>query len=91
MNLWSRQFFTDDELVQEIKDYAGARRKVSAGNPAEIVRKVQGEGRLIEFMPVADSVRQLNADLREMMAEARRRGLEIGGEGGGMIGVETGL
>jgi hypothetical protein len=32
----------------------------------------------------------LDADLREMLAEARRRGLEIGGAGGGAIGVEIG-
>jgi len=91
MNLWGTAFFTDEDLEAEIRKYAEARRTVRGGNPASVVRKIQGEGRMIEFAPVQDSMNNLDADLREMMAEARRRGLEIGGTGGGAIAVEIGL
>lgn len=91
MNLWGPAFFNDDALVTEIKAYAAARREVRAGNPAQHIRKIQGEGRLLEFAPVESSMAGLDADLREMLAEAQRRGLEIGGTGGGAIAVETGL
>jgi hypothetical protein len=90
MNLWGPEFFDDAGLIAEIKQYASARREVRGGNPATIVRKIQGEGRLLEFAPVADSMKNLDADLREMMAEARRRGLPIGGTGSSAIAVEIG-
>lgn len=87
MNLWGPEFFTDDALVAEIKEYAQARKEVASRGIASI----QGEGRRIEFVGTADSRKSLDTDLREMLAEARRRGLPIGGIGGGAIAVETGL
>lgn len=91
MNLWGPEFFDDAALEAEIRQYAAARRTVRGGNPAALIRKVQGEGRMIEFSPVADSMAMLDADLREMLAEARRRGLAIGGVAPHAIAVETGL
>ena len=91
MNLWGPAFFDDAALEAEIRAMAAARRKVRSGDPSQHIRKVQGEGRLIEFAPVESSITGLDADLREMLAEARRRGLEIGGTGGGAIAVEVGL
>lgn len=84
MNLWSRALFTDDALIAEIKAFAAARREVATRGIASI----SGEGRRVEFVDTADSRANLDADLREMLAEARRRGLAIGGVGGGSIGVE---
>jgi hypothetical protein len=94
MNLWGPAFYTNDALETEIRAFADMRRTVRGGNPAEYVRRVHGEGRLIEFWPVKESMDLLDADLREMMAEARRRGMPIGGrqgcEGGMAIDVEIG-
>lgn len=87
MNLWTPDFFDDAELIAEIRQYAAARKEVMNDR----IGKVQGEGRLIEFTNNPEDRKQLNADLREMMAEARRRGLSIGGTGGGAIAVEIGL
>jgi len=91
MNLWGPGFFTDEELVAEIQQYAAARRKVRGGDPASVIRRISGEGRLIEFAPIESSMAGLDADLREMLAEARRRGLDIGGTGGSAIEVRMGL
>jgi hypothetical protein len=90
MNLWSPEFFNDAELIAEIRQYAAARKQVSNGETAAF-KSVAGEGRRIEFASTKDQRDALNADLREMMAEARRRGLPIGGTGGGAIMVETGV
>jgi hypothetical protein len=91
MNLWGPAFFDNDALVEEIRNMAVSRRKVSGGDPASHIRKVSGEGRMVEFAPVADSMAGLDADLREAMAEARRRGLDIGGDPHNAIAVEFGL
>lgn len=87
MNLWGPEFFTDEQLVEEIKQYAAARREVLNGGVAVIA----GEGRRVEFAPTPDRIKALNADLRAMMYEARQRNLPIGGEPMNAIAVETGL
>lgn len=87
MNLWGPDFFTDEQLVAEIKAYAAARRKVANGGVAVIA----GEGRRVEFAPVDDQIKQLDRDLRSMLFEARQRGLSIGGDPQTAIAVETGL
>lgn len=91
MNLWGPAFFTDEELVAEIKASAAARRKLGNGTPTSHIRKVQGEGRMMEFAPIAESISSLDADLRAMLFEARSRGLPIGGDPENAIAVETGL
>lgn len=88
MNLWGPAFFDDDQLVAEIKQYATARKATAAGDTVAF-KSVSGEGRRIEFASTPDQRTALDADLREMLAEARRRGLSIGvGTGGGSIAVE---
>lgn len=86
MNLYGPDFYTDDALVAEIRAYAGARRELATRDVAVIA----GEGRRLEFTNTADQKRGLDADLREMLAEARRRGLSIGGNGGHALAVEIG-
>ncbi len=91
MNLWGPAFYTDDELVAEIKQYVAARKETMRGETAAF-KSVSGEGRRIEFASTPDQRAALDADLREMLYEARRRGLPIGdGTGGGAIAVEIGL
>lgn len=87
MNLWGPAFFDDEALIAEIKEYVAARKKVSQNNIAVIA----GEGRRLEFTGNKSSKDVLDADLREMLAEARRRGLEIGGDAPSAIGVEFGI
>lgn len=86
MNLWGPAFFTDEQLVEEIKQYAAARREVSTGG----IGVIAGEGRRIEFSSTPDRIRALNSDLRAMLYEARQRGLPIGGDPQYAIAVETG-
>jgi len=90
MNIWGPAFFDDEALEADIRAMVTARRALRRGDQASMIRKIQGEGRLLEFAPVADSMNNLDADLREAMAEARRRGLEIGGTPHNAIAVETG-
>lgn len=87
MNLWGPEFFTDEQLVEEIKQYAAARRDVATGG----VGVIAGEGRRVEFAPTPDRIRVLNSDLRSMLYEARQRNLPIGGDPNYAIAVETGL
>lgn len=87
MNLWGPAFYTDEELIAEIKAYALARREVTTTGVAVIA----GEGRRVEFTDTPDRIAQLDADLRAMLYEARCRGLEIGGQPLTAIAVETGL
>lgn len=89
MNFWGPEFCTDEQLVGEIKEYVAARKVLKRGETAGF-KSIAGEGRRIEFAPTPDQVASLDADLREMMAEARRRGLAIGGTAGGAIAVEIG-
>lgn len=91
MNLWGPAFFDDAALEVEIRAMVAARRALRSGDQASMIRKVQGEGRMVEFAPVADSMAALDADLREALAEARRRCLEVGGEPNNAIAVEFGL
>lgn len=83
MNLYGREFFTDSELTAEIKAYAKGKRALTMG---EGVAKIQGEGRLVEF--VASNSHELDHALAEMMYEARQRGLPIGGMPLSAIAVE---
>lgn len=86
MNLWGPGLKTDDELIAEIREYVGARKKVANREIASI----SGENRRIEFASTPDSIAALDRDLREMLAEARRRGLPIGGLAPNAIDVEIG-
>ena len=88
MNLYGPAFYTDDALTAEIRSYVAARKQLVNGDTAAF-RSITGEGRRIEFAPTADQRAALDVELREMLAEARRRGLPIGdGTGGGAIAVE---
>ena len=90
MNLYGPSFYTDEQLVAEIRSYAGAKRELLRGETAAF-KSVAGEGRRIEFAPTADQKRALDVELREMGVEARNRGLPIGEEmRGGAIAVEIG-
>ncbi len=89
MNLWGPAIINDADLETEIRSYIAARREVLRGETAAF-KSVAGEGRRIEFASTPDQRRALDADLREMMAEARRRGLDIGGEPNSAIAVEIG-
>jgi 4-aminobutyrate aminotransferase-like enzyme len=91
MNLYGPNFYSDQALIEEIRSYVTARKQTLAGETA-MIRKVQGEGRLIEFGSTKDQRQAIDVELREMMAEARRRGLPIGdGTGGSAIAVEIGF
>lgn len=83
MNLYGPDFFTDDELIAEIKQYAKARKDYTLGGQIGVIA---GEGRRVEYH--AGSSSGLDADLREMLYEARARGLSIGGDPGNAITVE---
>jgi len=85
MNLYSREFLTDDQLVAEIRAHAKAKRELAMGSGVAVIA---GEGRRVEF--TAGSSTQLGSDLAEMMYEARARGLPIGGMPENAIAVEIG-
>lgn len=90
MNLYGRGFYTDEQLTTEIQSYVAARKETLRGETAAF-KSVAGEGRRIEFGSTKDQRDALDAELREMLAEARRRGLPIAeGTGGGAIAVEIG-
>lgn len=75
---------TDDELIAEINEYRAARKEALFGGGVGVV---QAEGRRLEFTRA--NLTGLDAELRMLYYEARRRGLEIGGSGGA-IAVEIG-
>lgn len=83
MNIYGRPFFTDDELVAEIKAYVKAKRQLAHG---EAVGVIAGEGRRVEFVRANSG--SLDTALEEMLYEARQRGLDIGGEPDSAITVE---
>jgi hypothetical protein len=83
MGLYGPDFYDDAALIAEIQAYAKARRDLSLGDIAVIA----GEGRRLEFAPKDRG--RIDTELREMMYEARQRGLSIGGAGGA-ITVEIG-
>lgn len=85
MNLYSRDFYTDDQLTAEIRAYAKARRDLAHGAGVAVIA---GEGRRVEFTSGSSS--QLGSDLEEMLYEARARGLSIGGMPEHAIAVEIG-
>lgn len=74
---------TDEDLEAEISEYRGAIKKAAMGG----VGKVAGEGRMIEY--VAGNLGDARLALRELYAEASRRGLNFG-DRGGAIAVEIG-
>jgi hypothetical protein len=74
-------FYSDAALIAEIQEYRAAIKEVSIGGIAVI----QGEGRRLEF--TRSGVPTLQAELRDMMAAAARRGL-ISVSPGGAIPVE---
>ena len=73
--------YTDDQIKSEIKEIRAALRKMGTGD----IAVVAGEGRRIEYGP--GDAKILKTELRELAAEARDRGMAIGGEYGA-IGVE---
>jgi diaminopimelate decarboxylase len=75
---------TDEQLSAEISEYRAAIKKVALGGGIGVVA---GEGRRIEY--AEGNVNEARTALRDLLAEAAYRGLEIG-EGGGAIPVEIG-
>jgi hypothetical protein len=85
MNLYSRDFYDDDALIAEIREHARCKRELAKGGSIAVIA---GENRRVEF--VRSNTGQLDTDLREMMYEARQRGLSIGGDPETAITVEIG-
>lgn len=85
MNIYGPDFFTDDELIAEIKAYIAAKREVALGGGVGVVA---GEGRRVEFTRA--NAKDIDVALREMAYEARERGLSIGGDADSAILVEIG-
>ena len=76
--------YTDDQIKDEIAEYRAARKQHAVGGG---VQQAAGEGRMIKYF--GTDVKTIDAALRELAAEARSRGLAIGGVGGA-IPVEIG-
>jgi hypothetical protein len=74
---------SDEDLANEIAEYRAAVKKASLGG----VGKVAGEGRMIEY--VQGNIGDARLALRELYAEAARRGLDTG-PSGSAIAVEIG-
>lgn len=74
----------DDALLAEINVFRQAIRKQSLSG----VGVIAGEGRRIEF--TNSNISEARTELRNLMAEARRRGLSIADGFGGAIAVEIG-
>lgn len=85
MRPYDPSLYTDAELIAEIKQYQAAKREVNIGGG---VGKVQGEGRLVEFTKA--NAGGIDVELRELYAEAKRRGLGEFSGYGGAIAVEIG-
>ena len=77
------QTYTDQQLLAKIQQYGEAIEKVALGGG---VGRVQGEGRMVEFVP--SNIGLAQATLRTLIAEAVGRGLMDGR--GGAIAVEIG-
>lgn len=77
--------YTDQQILDEIAEYRSARKAAALGGN---IQEVAGEGRKIKYF--GTDMRTVDAELRELYAEAKSRGLEIGGERGGAIPVEIG-
>ena len=75
---------TDEQLSAEISEYRAAIKAVAVGGGVGVVA---GEGRRVEY--VAGNVIEARTALRDLLAEARIRGLPIA-DGGGAIPVEIG-
>lgn len=69
--------YTDDEVVTAITETYAARRKIAAGGIAVVIA---GEGRRVEYSQANGTM--LSEDLRMLEYEARKRGLDIAGDGG---------
>lgn len=80
---------SDEDLVTKIRAFRDARDELAGGG---MVAKVQGEGRMVEYVrsDITGSSKALNTALRNYLAEAARRGLPIGDGLGGAILVEIG-
>lgn len=76
--------YTDEQIKEEIAEYRAARKQHAVGGG---VQQAAGEGRMIKYF--GTDLRTIDAELRELMVEARSRGLPIGGQGGA-IPVEIG-
>lgn len=74
----------DAALIAEIVEYRAAKKAVALGGGIAVIA---GEGRRIEYTRANSSA--LDSELRNLLYEARRRGLDIGGSGGA-IAVEIG-
>lgn len=75
---------TDEQLSAEISEYSGAIKKIALGGGIAVVA---GEGRRVEY--ASGNVGEARTALRDLLAEARIRGLSIA-DGGGAIPVEIG-
>lgn len=85
MNIYGPEYFDDAGLIAEIRAYVAARRELNITQGVVVIR---GEGRWVEFTQVNKA--NLNTELEEMLYEARRRGLPIGGDPNSAIRVEMG-
>lgn len=83
MQIYGRGLYTNDELIALIKEAVKAKRDLAGGKGVGVIA---GEGRRVEFVQANRS--ELDADIGEMMYEARQRGLPIGGQPESAIAVE---
>lgn len=80
---------TDEQLEAEIREYHAAIR--AFGKPGRDVVEVAGEGRRVRFREYTGAnIGEAKTELRNLLAEARRRGLPIGDGSAGAIAVEIG-
>lgn len=86
MNLYGPEFFDDTALEAEIRQYAAAKKTLAL--PGSQVAVIAGEGRRVEFTKVSSG--DLDTALREMLYEARQRGMSIGGDPESALTVEIG-
>lgn len=77
--------YTDQQIKDEIAEYRAAKKQNALGGS---IQQVAGEGRMIKYFGTDN--RTIDLELRELYAEAKSRGLAIGGDHGGAIPVEIG-
>lgn len=75
---------TDEQLEAEILEYRGVIAKTAKNG----IGVIAGEGRRIEY--TTGNLQAARTELRNLLTEARRRGLAIGDGSGSGIAVEIG-
>lgn len=76
---------TDEQLLAEIKEYQAALKSRAMGGGVAVVA---GEGRRVEY--VGSDIALLQTALRDLITEAKSRGLICDNGSGGAIAVEIG-